>query len=82
MFSVKYPSGDNNHRLDFEEGMRSLLTVEGPLCAWKRLSSPNSETFQMVAEFADATMAARAVTRTNEMVTAGVSVMINFFERR
>lgn len=78
MFSVRYPAGDN-HRLEFEEGMRSLLTVEGPLCAWKRLSAPGSETFQMIAEFADATMAPRAVTRTNEMVTAGVSVKNTFF---
>ena len=50
-----------------------MLSVEGPLCAWKRISAPGAETFRMIAEFADAAMALRAVARCGDKTKCDVS---------
>ena len=62
------------NRQAFEENLRELLAAEGPLCAWKRISAPGAETFRMIAEFADAAMALRAVARCGDKTNCDVSI--------
>jgi hypothetical protein len=66
LLCATYPTVGDANRKDFEESLRALLAVEGPLCAWKRISAPGATTFQLVAEYADAAMAPRAVSRCAE----------------
>lgn len=59
-FSAKAPTLTKNK---FAEMLLDLLVVEGPVVAWRRFPDPGS--FHIVAEFADASLASRAVTRLN-----------------
>jgi hypothetical protein len=50
----------------FGEMLLDLLSVEGNLCAWTRYNDPGS--LHLVAEFADSSMASRAIQRLNGQV--------------
>jgi hypothetical protein len=73
LIGATYPTNRDVNRKEFEESLRALLAVEGPLCAWQKLSATEVGTFQMVAEFFDASLAPRAVQRCNQLKN-GVSL--------
>jgi hypothetical protein len=49
----------------FEDSMRKLLTVEGSLCAWQKMTATEGGVFELVAEFEDSSFALRAIQRLN-----------------
>jgi hypothetical protein len=51
---------------EFGQHLLDLISIEGSLCAWRRYADPGS--FHIVAEYADATMAPRAIARLNGQV--------------
>jgi hypothetical protein len=53
-----------------------LLSAEGKLFAWQKLSATEAGAFRMVAEFDNASLAPRAVNRCNGK-QIGVSFIIN-----
>ena len=71
--STKYPSHPGISRDDFEEMLIAILAVDGTMCAWKKLISAEAGDLEMLLEFHDAPMVARAVDRCNRM-TLGVCI--------
>jgi hypothetical protein len=64
---VVYPAGATINKREVEKGLMNLLSVEGVLCAWQKIPSNQEGVFLLLAEFADASCAPRAVQRLNQM---------------
>ncbi len=62
---VKYPVSRSSTKGQFEQSMRDLLAVEGPICAWQKMAATEAGTFHMIAEFEDCAHAGRAINRLN-----------------
>lgn len=75
MVTASYPVELPLNRKDFEESLRALLSAEGRLVAWQKLSATEAGTIKMVVEFFDAALAIRAVARCDGKVI-GVSWLL------
>lgn len=62
---ASYPRTSDLDKKAFEESMRGLLAVEGPLCAWQKMTATEAGVFELVAEFEDASHVLRAIQRLN-----------------
>ncbi|RFU35802.1 hypothetical protein B7463_g517, partial [Scytalidium lignicola] len=79
MMTGKYPLSNPFRTKEFEDGLRAMLSADGSLYAWQKLSTPEADTFKLVVEFSDVALARRAVHRCSGKSVQGIVVSVSMY---